>query len=547
VFFCLWFLPVSGAAQTTDTEVDMAELEKARNDPVVFINYEGPHARVETINQIWEIGYSLGRTIREGAVRAGSPSRYFVNHRRSAPEEDRLDADLFGLGVDAGVDHIRNLRLILRGFLEGAYDYSPADAGLIAEYVTLYNAVFRGSGDYFTGRYKGPVIRDLLLDRAGLSIRFDEWPGRTMMLIPLAFGVPGSLSAVDTSSITDTRVVEEMRAREDMGIDQRRGMVDLKEREAEEAEAVAARERETIREEEAQIAREREALAAEQAAIAREREEPRTEEPSGGPGPEERAAAETALTEQGELRADESSGGLAPEERAAAEMALAEREAAAEEKEAELDRREAALEERREAAEQAEAFAEQKAGEAQRERSGIALDQQGIIAREESRLPGAGGLFGIRMNGPDAVLGRLVRIDGGSGAELRSSALNSINPRSLVIRNNRITAIAGEEGGGGAIRLVEIHPETLEMIRQGDDDMHPQSLIWVNGQDLYAITGVNGGWYLARFNSDLVRQARSAEPVHPNGTLTFQDDLIVTQRANGAAMVLNGGDLTERK
>jgi flagellar biosynthesis GTPase FlhF len=516
----LRLLPFSAAAQPTGAEVDMAELEKGRNDPVVFINYEGPHARIETLNQIWEIGYSLGRTIRDGAVRAGSPSRYFVSHNRSAPEEGRLDADLFGLGVDVGVDHIRNLRLILQGFLEGAYDYSPADAGLIAEYVTLYNAVFRGSGDYFTGRYKGPVIRNLLLDRAGLSIRFDEWPGRTMMLIPLAFGVPGSLSAVDTSSIAGPRVVEELRTREDLGIDQRRGMVDLKEREAEEAEAAAVREREEIREEEVQIAREREAVAEEQEAIAREREE---------------------------LRADESSGGLPPEERAEAEAALAEREAAAEEAEAALDQREAALEEKKEAAAETEAFAERKAEEAQQERSDIALDQQGIIAREESRLPEAGGLFGIRMNGPDAVLGRLVRIDGGNGAELRSSALNSIYPRSLLIRSGRITAIAGEERGGGAIRLVEINPETLEMVRQGDDDMHPQSLIWVNGQDLYAITGVNGGWYLARFNSDLVRQARSAEQVHPNGTLTFQDDLVVTQRANGAAMVLNGGDLTERK
>jgi hypothetical protein len=554
VFFSLWLLPFPGAAQTTGTEVDMAELEKGRNDPVSFINYEGPHARVETRNQIWEIGYSIGRAIRGGASRAGSPNRYFVNHSRSAPEEDRLDADLFGLGVDVGVDHIRNLRLILQGFLEGAYDYSPADAGLIAEYVTLYNAVFRGSGDYFTSRYKGQVIQNLLLDRAGLSIRFDEWPGRTMMLIPLASGIPGSLSAVDTSSITDAQVVEELRGREDMGIDQRRNMVDLKEREAEEAQAAAAREREKIREEEAQIAREREAVAEEKAAIAREREELRTGEPSSGPGSEDqeelRADEPSGGPDSGEgeeLRADESSGGSGPGERAEAEAALEEREAAVEEKEAELDRREAELEEKREAAEQADAFAERKAGEAQRERTDIAQDQQGLIAREESQPSAAGGLIGIRMNGAGSALGRLVRIDAGSGAELRSSALNTINPRSMVIREDRIIAIAGEDRGGGAIRLVEIHPETLEMVRQGDDDIHPQSLLWVNGQDLYAITSTEGGPYLGRFNNDLVRQARSTEPVHPNGTLIFQDDLIVTQRDNGAAMVLNGGDLTERK
>jgi hypothetical protein len=520
LFIALILLPPQGAeAQDAALEVDMAELERGQTDPVVFINYEGPHARIETLNQIREIGFSLGRAVRGGAGRSGGLGRYFVIHSVSGRDGDKLDSDIFGLGVDAGVDHIRNLRLIIQGFLEGAYDYSLRDAALIAEYTTIYNAVFRGSWDYFNARYKEPVIRSLLPDRAGLSIRFDEWPGRTMMLIPLARGVPGSLSAVDTSSLTEARVIEEMRNREDMGIEQRRDMVDLKEREAEEAEETAVLQREAIREEESRIAQERAETAAERNAIDRERQE---------------------------LRADESSG-TTPEERREAEAALAEREAAAEEKEAELDQREAALEEQREEAERTEEFAERKAGEAQQERQDIAVDQQGIIVREDSLLPAAGGLLGIRLLSADSALGRVVRVNAGTGEELRASALDTVNGRSLTLRSGRIIAIAGEERGSGAIRLVEINPETLEMVRQGEDDIHPQSLLWVNGADLYAITSSAAGPRLARFNADLVRQARSSVTLHPYASLSFQDDIIVTQRADGSPAALNGGDLTERR
>ncbi len=50
------------------------------------------------------------------------------------------------------------------------------------------------------------------------------------MVIPLMTGSAGSLSAVDTTSITDENVIGEMRQQDDMGLGDRREMVDLKER-----------------------------------------------------------------------------------------------------------------------------------------------------------------------------------------------------------------------------------------------------------------------------------------------------------------------------
>ncbi|MDR2785667.1 MAG: hypothetical protein LBB83_07110, partial [Treponema sp.] len=208
--------------------VDLEELGTGGSASIDFINYEGSYARIETRNQILGIGTTLGTAVNAGGAetaRSGNGNRYFVIHLVSDPEGDRLDADVFGLGVDVGVDHIRNLRLIIQGYLESAYSYSARDASLLAEYITIYNAVFRGNWNYFGGRYKTPVIQQVDQAKAGLSVRFDEWPGRTHMLIPLNLGVSGSLSAIDTSSLTRPEVIDEMRSRDDMGLDSRKDMV----------------------------------------------------------------------------------------------------------------------------------------------------------------------------------------------------------------------------------------------------------------------------------------------------------------------------------
>ncbi|GHU99665.1 hypothetical protein FACS189483_09160 [Spirochaetia bacterium] len=507
-------LGVLGAQQ-----VDNDELTRG-SAPVNFINYEGPQARVETRLQIWTIGNGLGLPVRSGAPRPGDLSRYFVIHSVTAPEGDKLDADIFGLGVDTGVDHIRNLRSIIQGYLEGAYTYSAEDAALLANYVTIYNAVFRGNWNTFNTRYKGPVVENLVPEKAGLSIRFDEWPGQTLMVIPLAIGRGGALSAIDTTSLTAPEVIDELRTRDDMGVEQRRDMVDLKEREAEEAEEQARLRREAIVDEERRIAQERSDAAAEQERIARDRQ----------------AAAEA-----------QAAGNTTPEEAARTEQELQEREAAAAQREGELNQREETLADQRQAAEQTEAFAEQKASEAQQERQDIARDQQSIIAREEAGNAVPTGIIGVRLAAAPAPLGRMVRINAATGAELRSGEMNTVNGRTVVQVAGKLIAVAGEAQGAGAIRLVEINPETLEMTRQGNDDIHPQSLLWVNGNDIYAITGGSGSLYLARFNAELALQAKSVITVHQYGTPSFQGNTLLIQRADGSLAVLNTGDLSEKR
>ncbi|GAB1481364.1 P83/100 family protein [Treponema sp.] len=542
--FVLLFLGTLLTSALGALEVDRIELEKSKAERVVFINYEGPHARIETLEDIRSIGLALGRAIKAGATRAGATNRYFAIHSVAGVAEGRLDADIFGLGVDAGVDHISNLRLILQGYLEGAYDYSAKDARLLSDFITIYNAVYRGNWDYFQSRYKNGVISQLSSDKAGLSLRFDEWPGRALIVIPLAIAKPGSLSALDTSPLTDKKVVDELRKDPAKGVETRKDMVDLKERESSAAKQSAELQKEAIVEEEAKLLAERAALEAEKTKLAEK------ERADAARSKQESAAAVSAAKDTASAQgpAQSTTQSTAKTVASAAEDKAAKAEIAA--KEEKLAAKEEELAKKKEEAAASSDLAAKKEAEAKSERSDIAKDQQAIIA-EENKASAAKvkpvGTPAVRMIAPISPLGKLVLIDKANGTELKSSALDTLNVRSLVTLGDRIIAIAGKAVGNGAIRLVSIDPETLEMTKQGEDDIDAASLLWLKGNDLYAISSSGGKLYLSRFDQDLVRKARSAEAVHQFATPLFSGDTLSTQASDGSVLFLNAGDLRPKK
>lgn len=506
-------------------EVDREELDKTSSNRIVFINYEGPYARVESNEDIWAIGYNLGLSIRNGAARAGTTSRYFAVHSFDPSLSDAMNADIFGLGVDAGVDHIRNLRLILQGYLQGAYEYSASDAVLLAEFITIYNAVYRGNWEYFTESYSEAVLSGLDEKKSGLSIRFDEWPGQAQILIPLSSASPASLGAIDTGAISDDQVVEQLRQEEDRAIDSRKDLVDLKEREADEEKQSAELQREAIEEEEQRIAAERKAIEAERERIEQEREEAAAELERSADDPAARAAAQ--------------------EEREKKEAELAEAEQELEEREETLQEQESELEEQKEEARRTEERAEAKAEEAREDRAGIAEDQQDMIREQEAARLAPEGLLGISLNSPDAPIGRLVLVNPENGQILARSVLDTINARTLTLADDSIIAAAGT--GPSGIRLVAMNTENLELDIQGSNEINENSLVWLQGNNVYAIENTEGTQYLSRFNRDLQRQARSTVPVHAHASVYFVDGTLLTQNRDGSVLLLRPGDLTESR
>jgi hypothetical protein len=214
-------------AQTpNETEIKSVD---ARN--IEFINNDGPQAVVNTVSEITDIGSQLGIPVRGGAFSSGSADRYRLLHVIVPSEQNGFDADILVLGKSAGVDHITNLRRIIAGYFVSAYGYSNADAATLAAFVTVYNAVYRGRMDYFASKYKSAVTDRLTQNQVGLSPNYKEWPGAAQIVIPIS-DIGGDLSTIDTSVISDKNVIESMRKADDRGIEDRKGMIDMKEREA---------------------------------------------------------------------------------------------------------------------------------------------------------------------------------------------------------------------------------------------------------------------------------------------------------------------------
>ncbi|MDO4506815.1 MAG: P83/100 family protein, partial [Spirochaetales bacterium] len=220
-------------------DVNEKELKSTGDEgTIVFENYSGPHAVIETIEAIKAIGSGLGNRLKangldKGAT-VGANEKYTVIH---AVDETtgKLDADILIINSNATVDHIRNLRRIIGAYLSAAYGYNEKDAATVATFVTVYNAVYRQNLDAFKGKYKDIVTKNLTASKCGLSTKWSDWPGNSQIVIPLGEFADGGLSSVETSVISDKNVVNSMKEEDDKGIDERKNMVDIKEREADAA------------------------------------------------------------------------------------------------------------------------------------------------------------------------------------------------------------------------------------------------------------------------------------------------------------------------
>jgi len=332
---------------------DLAETELQSIDigTVEFVNYEGPHERIDTLAQILGIGRSLAAGLEDGGEGFLFDGKYRIR-RIFDPHAELLSADLFILEPDARVDHVRNLRRILAAYLSEAFNYSFSDAETLAEFATYYNAVYRGDMEYIGQKYQEQVIGALDPDKAGLATVYSQWPGKTQMLLPLrVMPLSGGIGAVDTDALTEDEVIEKLQEDEDKGIPERKEMTELKERELEADEARIDSAREEIEAEEAEISAEEEQLEAEREELERRRNEAAAIEDS-----QERAAEEEAI--------------------AAAQEELSDREEA-------LDERQETVEEQKEEVARAEQDVQERVDRIREEREEIASDERGML--EEQR------------------------------------------------------------------------------------------------------------------------------------------------------------------
>ena len=511
-------------------DVDKAEVSSTQGMTIEFINYEGPHDIIETAEAIRGIGRSLGTAIAKGALRAGDAVRYQVIHAVDPAVPAGFDADIMILGADSRLDHIKNLRRVIAGYLESAYAYSAKDADTLAIFITIYNAVYRGKLDYFQSKYKPVVLKELSAQNAGLAIRWDEWAGKSRIVIPLTSRAgAGVIGSINTTPITDKPTVESLKAESPTaGITERRDVVDIKERDHEQEKAAIAAEHDRIAREEAAVAAEKARIQSAQAA------QPQAPEATGqaAAGPAVEAAA-PATGEQAAKGATQEASIAVSDKAKAEEAAVAAREAQVEADKAALASREAAV--------------AAKGTEIAADRAAIATDQKDAIKQQvaAAAVQDANGVPLFELVDPNAPLSRLALVDLASGKTLRRSDINTIRAATIVDVGDAYVAVAGAvTGSGGAVRLVHILKSDYAGVVQGADDVFADTMVWKYGAWIYAVAKQGPNWVIGRFDpATLEIKARSA-PVSRYTFLTQAAGKLVAQGPSGGFLVLDADALT---
>ena len=539
VFFVAAVFFAGTAFFASALEVDRAELQSASANSVVFINYTGPHQIINTAEQIRSIGSGLGASISanpERASRAGQETRYYVIHAVDPSTTEKLDADILILGERAIVDHIDNVRRIIAAYLESAYGYSRKDSQTLAVFVTVYNAVYRGNLDAFKQKYKTVVTNNLTADKAGLALNYAEWPGKTQIVIPLSELRSGGLSTVDTSVISDTKVIESMKKEPDKKIDERKSMVTIKEKEAEQSQAKAeqAQKQATEAKKEAadtkkEAAEAKKIVTVEKQKLEETKKEAETAKQKAAENPKD-AEAQKAATEAKKEAAKQE------EKVAAAETKAAE----TEKKAADAEKKADTLEKQAEAA---QIVADKKQSEAQKERIEIAKDQQQLI-RESAGLDSViNAAYGLKISDEKEQLSTLVLVDTKTGRTVKESPVTVIRNRVVYSAGKEYIAVAGKTGGNAAVRLVKLDEKNMEIVAQSDEILAANSVLVKDGAFYYVVIQDGKNYVAAKYDGNLKQVSKSNVAVMPATPITVTADGVMVTDTYGFAKLLKADDL----
>ena len=510
---CLLLISLLSISSIFSLEVDKNELNTTGNEIIEFINYTGPHKVIDSAQAIKEIGSDLGKDISLSVSSTnGSNEKYYVVHSVTSESKDQLDADIIYIGSSATVDHVDNLRRIISGYLQSAYNYSEKDANTLAVFITVYNAVYRGKLDTFKSKYTEDVVKNLSSENCGLSTNYKDWPGKSEIVIPLFDVKNGGLSTVDTSVIADSKVVDSMQEDEDRNIDSRKDMVDLKEREADESsEKAQEAQKEAVQEQ--KVLNETKKEAEEAKKVAEE-------------NPNDKKAQETA--KEAEKKAEEAT-------------------AKAEEKQQQVEEQQKKTDDAKEAAKEAQEIADKKQNEAQTERKEIAQDQQ-EIQQEKIAEAKANTEYGIIIVDEENLLSRLVKFNSDNGEIIRKSPVAVIRNRTIFEvgseGSEQFISVAGDNAGNGTIKLVLMDQDNMEITRESNETLSEDSVLVKDGDDYYCVIDDNGKWVVAKYNAELSLRYKSSIAVKSSTPITITKSGVVVTDSTGQLMLLSKTDLS---
>ena len=504
----------AGTALASGQTVAEDILKGSQIQGIEFRNYVGPHKVIETRAAIQGIGADLGRQMKvTGTTEADYGGKYHVL-RVHDPASDKLSADIIVLEAGAGVDHIRNLNWIVSSYLQQVFGYSVTDADLLADFVTRYNAFYRGKMDYVAATFIPAVASSVSADKVGLALSYSDWPGKTQMLLPLRDSLSKGLGgSVNTEEISNKDITAQMAQEPGSGLDERKKLANVKE---------------------AEIVQEQKAVAQAEAKVPAVPSTPGTSPaspttsppsaPAGNPASTAPVATPAPVPAPGPVKTPTPAPATNPATSPAAPAALP-----LETAKKQLTARDQALQ------------TERKDIVQQETKQPAPAPVTPVVPAKPASTVGF-----VRMS--DATkMGQLWLIDPSTNKVWKKSELNSVRQNQAPAFGPGLLVVAGDaKAANGAVRLVLISKDDASILATGADDVSPDTPLIIVGNQVLALTNSGGTWVLALFDATLKATAKGTDALTTLTAVVPTAAGILVQSAGGTPLLLDAATLKKK-
>ncbi|MBU1076653.1 MAG: hypothetical protein KKH98_05130 [Spirochaetes bacterium] len=561
IFMLLVFL----AGNLVALEVDVDELRSAKK--VKFYNYYGKHKKMDGPMSIKAIGRYLAENVSEKGDNRQFRyhMKYSIIHAVSEEEKNKLSADIFSIDKDARVDHIRNVRRIIAGYLMNMYDYSEKNAYSLSVFASYYNAIHRSDMDYFSSKYKTTVLYFINKKNAGISTKYYDWPGKTRMLIPLTHQAKrGDLDAIDPDVLSHKSVRDLMRE-DDENLDVRKDLLEIKEK-------IITRDKDKVTEEKKALQKDKTLLLKEKESIERSEDILKTRE-------------KEALEKEETIRKEKEALGKITDDkkRKQKEEDLIKKEASLQKEREQMQKKKEEVQKERKEYEEKEDKIEKRDKEVQKDEDRIQRKEESLkeevkeieedelkknsekikeLIKKEKELDKredalrdrdvdrniyARKLFYLKIR-EYLVDGHynntMYMIDAETKKILFKSPVENICGSRYDVFSGGVVVITHAGGHNEKHQLTLLDRDRLKQKAVGSENIFWRSFVQINKGFIYAVIIDDQEFYLGKFDETLNLVARSGEKISKDTFISFYDDFIYINSWDKKILILKKYDLS---
>ncbi|MCX8029130.1 MAG: hypothetical protein N2712_03950 [Brevinematales bacterium] len=501
------------------------EIKKAKK--VEFENYKGSVKSI-SIRELINIGYTLAEMSSE--EQKVDYNNYYI--LRVLPTNGLLGADVIFISKYSKVKHINAIRYIITGYLSKQFGYPTKQAFTLSVFVTYYNAFYRSNLDYFKSKYTKRLFY-FTSKNIGISTKYYDWPGKTELVIPTRITLRGE--KLNLGEVSKKDVIEEIRAREDdLGIKERKELVEIRKKELEE-------EKKKLEEKEEEIKLRQQNIDKKYEEISEKEEKIKLDQTLT----EEQKQKQVKELEEEKKMLEEEKEKLEKEKKKIedikSELKSEEEDIKKEEEEIKEDEKRVLAKEE-DLQKKAKELKEKEEKLKQKEEELAKLEEKTVSQKAGDKTIFASKMYYLKKQDfePQAHYNNVMYlIDLSSMKTIKKSSFTNICGSKYYVYADGVVVIGYNRTHSQDHFLVLLDRENVEPKIIGKDNIFWRSFIEFKNDYLYAITITNRRYYLGKFNRNLERIAISDTEVHPDTFITFYDNKIFINDKDKNIIVLD--------